>query len=77
MGDKHWPRRGSIQFWPRKRAKSETPRIRHWLKTNSKILGFAGYKAGMTHIMRKDTSSSRTKGEIVSDAVTVVECPPL
>ena len=77
MGDRHRPRRGSLQFWPRNRAKSETPRIRHWFKTSSKILGFAGYKAGMTHILRKDTSGSRTKGEVVNNAATIIECPPL
>src|SRR3989344_300977 len=78
MGDKHRPRRGSLQFWPRNRAKSETPRIRCWADVKEqKILGFAGYKAGMTHLLLKDNTNSTTKGEIINNAVTVIECPPL
>jgi len=78
MGDRHHPRRGSLQFWPRRRAKSETPRIRSWVGAKSNnVLGFAGYKAGMTHILHKDNSSSTTKGEIINNAVTIIECPPL
>lgn len=79
MGDSHRPRHGSLQFWPRKRAKNETPRIRNWVDAGSqKIMGFAGYKAGMTHVMAKDNvPNSMTKGEIISSAVTVIECPPM
>jgi large subunit ribosomal protein L3 len=73
------PRRGSLQFWPRSRAKKETARIRSWPKVSeSKILGFAGYKVGMTHILYTDnTKNSMTKGQDISAPVTVIECPPL
>lgn len=72
------PRRGSMQFWPRKRAQRIYPRVRSWSKIDgSKLLGFAGYKAGMTHVRIRDNSSSTTKGQIITIPVTVVECPPL
>ncbi|MHC1579483.1 MAG: 50S ribosomal protein L3, partial [Candidatus Alkanophagales archaeon] len=46
------PRRGSLAFSPRKRAKSETCNIRRVQLAEGKLLqGFAGYKAGMTHVI--------------------------
>ncbi len=79
MGKAHRPRAGSMQFWPRKRAKKETPRVRSWAKTKEALpLGFAGYKAGMTHITVVDNrKTSKTKGEEVCFPVTVVECPAI
>lgn len=42
------------------------------------MLGFAGYKAGMSHAMIIDTNpNSRTKGQLVSIPVTIIDCPPL
>ena len=75
----HNPRRGTLQFWPRCRARRPYARIKAWPKTKEvKLLGFAGYKAGMTHVMIEDNNSnSLSKGEIVSYPVTVIECPPL
>ena len=53
------------------------PKVRSW-SDQKKILGFAGYKAGMTHIQIKDNNPhSHTRNETVAHAVTVVECPPL
>ena len=49
------PRHGSMQYWPRKRAKRSFPRIRSWgASKENKPLGFAGYKVGMTHVMIVD-----------------------
>ena len=43
-----------------------------------KILGFAGYKAGMSHAMITDTNpNSRTKGQVISTPVTILDCPPI
>ncbi|MAG08284.1 50S ribosomal protein L3 [Candidatus Woesearchaeota archaeon] len=72
------PRKGSLQFWPRKKAKRQYARVRCWAKLDEKsVLGFAGYKAGMTHIGFIDNRpNSLTKGEEVSCPVTIVECPP-
>lgn len=79
------PRKGSMQFWPRKRATKEAARVHAWAskKTNAKVpekglLGFAGYKAGMTHVHYVDSNkNSPSKGLDVFMPVTVVECPPL
>lgn len=68
-----------MQFWPRVRAKRETARVRHWPESKDvKPLGFAGYKAGMTHIIYTDNKkTSLTKGQEIASPVTVIECPPL
>ncbi len=74
------PRRGSLAFSPRKRASSIIPRIRSWpeYEGEPKLLGFAGYKAGMTHvIMIDDRKNSPTYGEEIAVPVTVIECPPM
>src|SRR3989344_8313678 len=73
------PRAGSLQFWPRVRSKYSYPRIRNW-STNkeAKLLGFAGYKVGMTHLMINDNKQhSMTKGMEIFCPVTVIECPPI
>lgn len=73
------PRKGSMQFWPRKRAKRIHAYINTWNSIkDAKPLGFAGYKAGMTHVMAVDNkSTSPTKGDTIVIPVTVLECPPL
>lgn len=79
MARTHSPRHGSMQFWPRVKAKNTVARVRSW-NTNSKdaVLGFIGYKAGMTHISGIDTRKTAiTKGEEIVFPVTVIECPPM
>jgi len=74
------PRRGSLSVWPRKRAKRITPYIKNWAENNkqAKLLGFVGYKAGMTSIIMVDNRpKSPTKGEEIKRAVTILEAPPL
>ncbi len=74
------PRKGSLQFWPRKRVNKFLPSI-NWnaIKSDSKGLkGFIGYKAGMASAYVKDnTPDSMTKGKRVIIPVTIFECPPL
>ncbi len=79
MPDINSPRKGTIQFWPRKRARRAYPRLKSKPKTKDiKLLGFAGYKAGMTHVIVEDTRpTSMTKNENVMWPVTVIECPPM
>ncbi|MBS3133486.1 50S ribosomal protein L3 [Candidatus Woesearchaeota archaeon] len=79
MPTKRSPRKGSLQYWPRKHAKKPYPRIRHYAPlTESKLAGFAGYKAGMTHVFIADNRAhSMTKGQSIMFPVTVLECPPL
>lgn len=73
------PRHGSMQFWPRVRAKRPYARIRAWAEKNEpKLLGFAGYKAGMTHLsMIENNPNSIAKGSEISCPVTIIECPPI
>jgi large subunit ribosomal protein L3 len=80
MANIHRPRRGSLAFSPRKRAKSQIPTVRAWSKGDGepKLSGFAGYKAGMTHIiMTDDYSNSLTAGTEISVPVTIVEIPEM
>lgn len=73
------PRYGSMQFWPRVRAKREIARVRNWQTSSEpKPLGFAGYKAGMGHVIYTDAKpNSMTKGEDIFCPITIIECPPL
>ncbi|MDG6993923.1 MAG: 50S ribosomal protein L3, partial [Nitrososphaerota archaeon] len=51
------PRRGSLAYRPRGRAKSLVPRVRTWPKVESDkptLLGFPGYKAGTAHVITVD-----------------------
>ena len=75
----HHPHRGSMQYWPRVRAKRQYADIRSWPTTKeTKVLGFCGYKAGMTHIFVKESNpNSHLKGLEISTPVTVIECPPM
>ncbi|MCP3682967.1 MAG: 50S ribosomal protein L3 [bacterium] len=79
MPTKRKPRCGSLQFWPRKRAIRAYSRVRHHPKLSEvKLTGFAGYKAGMTHITITDNrATSLTKGTEIALPVTIIECPPL
>ena len=80
MAHIRWPNRGSMQYWPRSRAKRIYPAVKYWAANvkDIKPLGFAGYKVGMTHILYTDAkSTSMTKGEDIFCPVTIIECPPL
>ena len=77
---KHAPRHGSLAFLPRKRATQMKARVRHWLDNSDDInfLGFAGFKAGMTHITYiEDQRNSPYFGKELMKPVTVIEVPPL
>ncbi|MEM5872121.1 MAG: 50S ribosomal protein L3 [Candidatus Aenigmatarchaeota archaeon] len=86
MAKGHKPRAGSRAFWPRKRAKRIYPRLKHSTeleRISSKIketkpLAFAGYKAGMTHVLLTEIKKrSVAHGLDLAKAVSVIECPPL
>lgn len=80
MGKIHRPKRGSLAFSPRKRAKSHIPRFRAWPEATGepRLQSFAGYKAGMTHvIMVDDIKNSLTQGMEISVPVTVIETPAI
>ncbi|WP_424355345.1 50S ribosomal protein L3 [Methanobacterium sp. MBAC-LM] len=75
----HQPRSGSVAFSPRKRASKQSPRIKSWPNVEETgLLGFAGYKVGMTHVMMTDNrKNSPTEGMEISTPVTVLEVPPV
>lgn len=67
-----------MQFHPRKRAKSIRPRVRAWGAVSGvKPLGFAGFKAGMTHAFVIDNRKTETKGMEIFEACTIIEAPPI
>jgi large subunit ribosomal protein L3 len=77
---KHAPRRGSLAYLPRGRAKSAVARIRHWpkVKEGPTLLGFTGYKAGMTHVFYvEDREGSPNYGKEVIHPATIVDAPPV
>ena len=79
MARHHQPRKGSVAFSPRKRAARESPHITSWPESKEPgLLGFPGYKVGMTHVtMLDNTKNSPTEGMEISTPVTVVETPPV
>jgi large subunit ribosomal protein L3 len=77
MVDIRKPRKGSLGFRPRKRARSQNVSV-NWLDSGEqRVMGFAGYKVGMTHVMMSDQTESPTKGQEISCAATVIEVPPM
>jgi large subunit ribosomal protein L3 len=77
----HAPRHGSLAYLPRHRAKNPVARIRYWPKIKAdtpRLLGFAGYKAGMTYVFAiEDRKRSPNFGKEVMKAATILETPPL
>jgi len=79
MPTKKSPRKGSLQYWPRKRAAKMLPSI-NWDAINSdkKLKGFICYKAGMKSAIVKDsTEHSMTKNKTKAVPATILECPPM
>ncbi len=73
------PRKGSLQFWPRKRVNKLLPRV-NWdsIKSSKNLKGFICYKAGMMSAYVKDnTPDSMTKGKKIIVPITILECPTL
>ena len=82
MGKASRPRRGSLQYWPRKRANKVLPSV-NWkgvgiANSDKKLLGFIGYKVGMKSLfVRDNTNDSMTKGKRIAVPATILECPPM
>ena len=75
------PRKGSLQFWPRKRAKKFLPSV-NWSAIPAgpakNLKGFIAYKSGMASAFVKDkTPNSMTKDKQIVLPATILECPPL
>jgi len=73
------PRAGSLQFWPRKRAKRPYARVKSWNRNlnDNKLLGFIGYKVGMTHILLTQQNQNKKTNDPTFFPITIVECPPI
>jgi large subunit ribosomal protein L3 len=77
MSEFNAPRRGSLSYYPRVRAKKETPSFKGY-GTEPKPLNFLCYKAGMVQVMGKNVhKASPTFNQEVVVPATVIECPPL
>ncbi len=73
------PRRGSLAYYPRKRARRIYPTVTVYPKVEKvKPLVFAGYKVGCAHAIVLDTrKGSPTFGKEIAVPVTILDCPPL
>jgi len=75
------PRRGSLAYLPRGRAKSFEARIRSWPKVNSeepKLLVHAGFKAGCVQIVNiDDREKTPNYGKQLVSLGTVIVTPPI
>lgn len=78
MTDNNGIRSGSLQFYPRVRAKKVLPSV-NWApvsKEGNGFMGFIGYKVGMISAwVKDDTEKSLTKGKRIAVPATIVECP--
>ena len=80
MSTKKSPRKGSLQFWPRKRARKFFPRV-NWNAIPSGTEGLKGFicykKAMASAFVKENTPNSMTKNKKIVVPVTILECPPL
>ncbi len=74
------PRRGSMAYYPRVRARSIRVRVKSWpiLAEETRLLGFPAYKAFAAQVALIDTTEkSPLFGKEVIKACTVLECPDI
>ena len=75
------PRRGSMAFYPRVRARSLESRIRTWTDPNlekSSLLGFAGYKVTNLNVLSvDDREKTPNYGKNIMNSSTLIATPPL
>ena len=69
-------RKGSLEYWPHRRAKKQMPRVRSAAKVATPMfLGYAAFKVGMTHVLRLEENEGPAKGSEVYKPVTILEAP--
>jgi len=72
------PREGSLQFWPRKKARKFLPSSNWKALKQDGLLGFITYKVGMSSAIVKDnTPDSMTKNKKISIPITILEAPEM
>lgn len=70
------PRFGSLQYWPRKRARKFIPRVNWSVVKAEGFGGILGYKVGMaTAVVKDKTDKSMTVNKKVTLPVTIIEIP--
>lgn len=78
MTDDNGIHSGSLQFYPRVRARKIIPKV-NWKPVSKKevgLMGFVGYKVGMISVFVKDnTENSMTKNKKIVVPATIIECP--
>ena len=80
MTDNNGIHSGSLQFYPRVRAKKVIPSV-NWKPVSREgvnLMGFVGYKVGMISVwVKDDTADSLTKGKQIAVPATIIECPAM
>eukprot|EP00388_Colpodella_angusta_P003929 GDKJ01013462.1.p1 GENE.GDKJ01013462.1~~GDKJ01013462.1.p1 ORF type:complete len:386 (+),score=104.13 GDKJ01013462.1:23-1180(+) len=76
------PRCGSLGFLPRKRCQHGQGKVKAFPKDDASkaphMTAFMGFKAGMTHVVRElERSASRANKRDITEAVTIIETPPM
>jgi large subunit ribosomal protein L3e len=76
------PRHGNLGFVPRRRNKKYRGKIRSFPKDDRykpvHLTAFAGFKAGMTHILREvDRAGAKLHKKETVEPVTIIETPPI
>jgi len=71
-----------MAFYPKKRSARHRGKVKAFPKDDSTkpvhLTAFIGYKAGMTHILREvDRAGSKLNKKETTEAVTIVEAPPM
>jgi large subunit ribosomal protein L3 len=78
---KHAPKHGSLAYLPRGRAKNILARKHYWPEIESDtptLLGYVGYKAGMTHVFAIDNRKGTPNyGKETIRPATILETPPV
>ncbi len=77
---KHAPKRGSLAYLPRGQASRPIGRIRFWpeVEEGPILLGFAGYKSGMTYVfLVEGKQRSPNFGREIVYPVTIIDAPPM
>jgi large subunit ribosomal protein L3 len=75
----HTPKRGTLAYWPKKRAARIYPPLSIYPAVDkARLLDFAGYKAAMAHAIAMDSrKGSATFGQEITIPVTIIDCPPI
>jgi large subunit ribosomal protein L3 len=75
------PRRGSMAFYPRKRANSIETRVRNWpdlVSERPSLVGFAGFKVGNLNVMTVDDREKTPNfGKNLLNRSTLIATPPI